>query len=181
MSSSSRFFVSGTQRKTNSRLISAKAAYSPYAKLRPMLDSAGKVAETAQFAAHCAAAATASAEARIRLGNISPSSTQTSGPQVVPKNITKAFAATSATVDHGSGRVMESAPGAISPKENASAIRPRETVMPAEPTSSISRRPTLSTSRIAMIVATMFITEVIVLVSSAWDSSKPTDCHSVVE
>ena len=32
-----------------------------------------------------------------------------------------------------------------------------------------------------MIVATMFITEVMVEVSRAWDSSKPTDCHSVVE
>ncbi len=60
-------------------------------------------------------------------------------------------------------------------------MSPSDTVMPAEPTSSMMRRPTLSTSRIAMTVATMFITEVMVEVSSACDSSKPTDCQSVVE
>jgi len=43
------------------------------------------------------------------------------------------------------------------------------------------RRPTLSTSRIAMIVTTMFVTDVMTEVSRALDSSNPTDCHSVVE
>src|SRR5699024_2967258 len=146
-----------------------------------MVDRVGKVAETAQFVTHCAAAATASADARIRLGKISPSSTHTSGPHVVPKNITKALAEIRAIVDHGSGSVTASLPAATSPKEKARAIIPREMVMPAEPTSSMIRRPTRYTSRIAMIVATMFITEVKVLVSRACDSSKPTDCHSVVE
>src|SRR5699024_6413387 len=98
-----------------------------------MFDRAGKDAETAQFAPHCAAAATARAEARILLGNISPSSTHTSGPQVVPKNITKAFAEIRATVDHGSGSAIVSVPGATSPKEKASAISPSDTVIPAEP------------------------------------------------
>ena len=60
---------------------------------------------TAKFAIHCAAAATPSALARIRFGNISPSSTQTSGPQVAPKQITNRFAPTSATMPHGFGRL----------------------------------------------------------------------------
>src|SRR5699024_8350896 len=103
-----------------------------------MSDRVGKEVETAQVAAHCAAAATARAEARIRLGKISPSSTHTSAAHVVPKNITKAFAAIRAIVDQGSGREIPSAPAVTSPKEKASAITPRDTVMPAEPTSSIT-------------------------------------------
>lgn len=60
-------------------------------------------------------------------------------------------------------------------------MRPRVTVIPTEPTSSMIRRPILSTSRIATIVTTMFVTEVMTEVSNALDSSKPTDCQSVVE
>ena len=96
---------------------------------------------------------------------------------------TKAFAPISAMVDHGASRRRRRShrPAVTCAKENASAIRPSEIVIPVEPTSSMTWRPTRSTSRIAMIVATMFMTEVIMEVSSAWDSSKPTDCHSVVE
>ena len=140
----------------------------------------GNVVETVKFAAHCAAAATASAPARMRFGNISPSSTQTSGPQVAPKNTTKAFAATSATVDHGCGRDTDSAPP-VCAKEKASAIRPRLTVMPAEPAISMGRRPTRSTRAIAMRVTAMFVTEVITVTVRASDSPKPTERHRVVE
>ncbi len=42
----------------------------------------------AKFASHCAAAATARPAARILLGNISPSSTQTTGPHVAPNEMT---------------------------------------------------------------------------------------------
>jgi len=42
----------------------------------------------AKLATHCAAAATASAIARMLLGNISPSNTQTIGPQLKPKHTT---------------------------------------------------------------------------------------------
>jgi hypothetical protein len=44
--------------------------------------------DTAKLASHCAAAAMASAAARIWLLNISPSSTQTTGPQETPKKTT---------------------------------------------------------------------------------------------
>ena len=49
---------------------------------------------------HCAAAATPSARARIEFGKISPSNTQTSGPQLAPKKTTNRFAATSAIGPH---------------------------------------------------------------------------------
>ncbi len=67
------------------------------------------------------------------------------------------------------------------PNEKASAMSPRVTVMPTEPTSSMIRRPIRSTSRIATIVTTMLVTEVMTEVRRALDSSNPTDCHSVVE
>ena len=60
---------------------------------------------TRKFAIHCAAAATPSAFPRILVGKISPSSTQTSGPQDAPKNTTNAFAATRAIGPHGFGRL----------------------------------------------------------------------------
>ena len=47
-----------------------------------MFASTGNVVVIAKFASHCAAAATARAAARILFGNISPSSTHTTGPQV---------------------------------------------------------------------------------------------------
>ena len=50
------------------------------------------------MAIHCADAATESAIARMRLGNISPSSTHTTGPHEKPKKMTKRFAAMSASV-----------------------------------------------------------------------------------
>src|SRR3569832_2344236 len=46
-----------------------------------------------KLTAHWAAATTASAAARMRLGNISPSSTHTTGPQLTPKNTLAAMKA----------------------------------------------------------------------------------------
>src|SRR5690606_17039078 len=145
---------------------------------------AGNVVEMKKFDNHCAAAATASAQARIEFGNISPSSTHTNGPQLTPKAMTKTFAHTSAIVDQGAASSAVELPSSavtIVALANATAIRPSETTMPAEPASSIGRRPTRSTSRIATIVTTMFVTEVITVIVSASDSSKPTERHSVVE
>src|SRR5947209_19541371 len=70
----------------------------PYARPSPAFLSEGKLVEIAQFASHWAEAAIASAEARSRLGNLSPSITQTTGPHDIPKKNTNAFAAISATV-----------------------------------------------------------------------------------
>ena len=56
----------------------------------------GKLTVITQLATHWPAAASDNAAARIRLGNISPSSTQTTGPQDIPNETTKRFAARSA-------------------------------------------------------------------------------------
>ena len=64
----------------------------------------------AQLAIHWAAAATARADARMRLGNISPSSTHTTGPHVAPKNTTKArtpAAALRAEADNVIGQIND--------------------------------------------------------------------------
>ena len=66
--------------------------------------SGGKLTVTIQFATHWPPAASDSAAARIRFGNISPSSTQTTGPQDMPNATTNRFAAISATVG---GRAAE--------------------------------------------------------------------------
>src|SRR6476469_8146453 len=60
--------------------------------------SVGKLTVTIQLATHWPPAASDSAAARIRFGNISPSSTQTTGPQDMPNATTNRFAAISATV-----------------------------------------------------------------------------------
>src|SRR6476620_5398481 len=58
--------------------------------------SVGKLTVTTQLATHCAPAASDSAMARIRFGNISPSSTQTTGPHEMPNATTNRLAAISA-------------------------------------------------------------------------------------
>ena len=60
--------------------------------------SVGKLTVMIQFATHWPPAASDSAAARIRFGNISPSSTQTTGPQDMPNATTNRLAAISATV-----------------------------------------------------------------------------------
>src|SRR5690625_355943 len=132
-----------------------------------------------KFATQFAAEATDTAVARILFGNISPSITHMIGPHVAPKETTKRFAATSATVAHGWGRETSSpVPWAW---EKATAMVASVTAMPAEPAMSSGRRPTLSTRRIATMVTRTLVTEVMTEVVSAWLSSKPTERHSVVE
>ena len=58
----------------------------------------GKVMVMAKLAIHCALAATARAAPRIRLLNISPNNTHTTGPQLKPKNTTNKLAIISANV-----------------------------------------------------------------------------------
>src|SRR6478736_3601219 len=100
-----------------------------------MSASTGNVVEIAKFATHCAAAATASALARMRLGNISPSSTQTTGPHDAPKNTTNALAAMSATVAQAPSSEAVDVPSeavVIVACVNATAIMPSETNMPVD-------------------------------------------------
>src|SRR5882757_790119 len=143
-----------------------------------MLASGGNVTEMMKLAIHCAAAATASATARILLLNISPSITQTTGPQEQPKNTTNRLNATTAIGPAPPRCGSPSTTGAV-PKMIASVSR--QTNWPAAPTSSSGLRPIRSTSAMAMIVVRMLVTEVITPVSSASCSVNPTDCQSTVE
>src|SRR5690625_1911569 len=113
------------------------------------------------------------------LGNISPSITQTVGPQLMPKPMTKRLAATRAIGPQDPGSTGTSL--MMSAWAKANAIVPRDTVMIAEPISSRRRRPTLSISMIAIIVAAMLVTAVITEMRNESDSWKPTACHNVVE
>ena len=141
--------------------------------------SGGNEIVTRKFAIHCAAAAMPRARARIRVGKISPSSTQTTGPQDAPKLTTKTLAATRATGPHAPG--SDGAPLTMFAWLNEIAITASEIVIPAEPKSRIGRRPTRSTSAIAMKVTTMFVTAVMTEIVNESFSWKPTDFQRVVE
>src|SRR3954470_4511456 len=152
----------------------------PYAKPSPAFLSEGKLVEIAQLAIHCAEAATARPDARIWFGNFSPSITQTTGPQDIPKKNTNALAATSATgpaAPCSTGWPL--APVAAVPK--IAAITPSVTVIPAEPTSSSGLRPTLSISAIATSVVMMLTALVITVITSELLSLNPTACHRTLE
>src|SRR3954453_15221154 len=152
----------------------------PYAKPSPASLSEGKLVEIAQLAIHWADAATPRADARIWLGNFSPSITHTTGPHDIPKKNTNAFAATSATGPAAPWRTgWPLAPVAAVPK--ITAITPSVTVIPAEPTSSSGLRPTLSISAIATSVVTMLTALVITVIASELLSLNPTACHRTLE
>ena len=111
-----------------------------------------------------AAVAMAIAMARIRFGNISPSSTHITGPQDAPKNTTNRFAAIRVDTPQKPDSCGVSTPLASGTNvawAKPSAITPRVRNMPAEPVSSSRRRPTRSTSRMATTVTTTLVTEVI--------------------
>ena len=132
-----------------------------------------------QFAVHWPAAARPSAAARMRLGNISPSSTHTTGPQDIPNDTTNRFAAISATGPATSPSWgWPSTSGAV-PK--ITAMVPSVTAIPVEPTRSSGLRPTLSISAIAISVVAMLVTEVITVIVNDELSSKPTACHRTFE
>src|SRR3954466_6314471 len=152
----------------------------PYAKPSPAFLSEGKLVEIAQLAIHWADAATARAEARIWLGNVSPSMTHTTGPHDIPKKNTNAFAARSATGPAAPCRTgWPLAPVAAVPK--IAAITPSVTVIPAEPTSSNGFRPTLSINAIARSVVTMLTALVITVIASELLSLNPTACQRTLE
>ena len=96
----------------------------------------------------------------MRLGNISPSSTQTTGPHDMPNATTNRFAAISAMMPVPSGRLgMPSAPSVALAKmtDMVSSV----TAMPVDPMSSSGLRPILSISAMAISVVSTLITEVI--------------------
>src|SRR5674476_1231987 len=104
----------------------------PYVSPRPMALSFGNDTETAKLASHCAAAASARALALMRLLNISPSITQTTGPQLTPKKTTYRLAATNATMPRFPGRVGLPATTCACWKQKA--IVARVSKSPEEPT-----------------------------------------------
>src|SRR4051795_5345651 len=98
-----------------------------------MADSGGNVVVMTKLVIHCAAADTDSAAPRILLGNISPSSTQTTGPHVAPNDTTNRFAPTRATPLHGlpsCGVLVPSSATVMTAWVKASVIAPSATTMP---------------------------------------------------
>ncbi|PSK42770.1 hypothetical protein B0E38_07913 [Streptomyces sp. 111WW2] len=110
----------------------------------------------AQLAIHCAEAATPSAAARIRLGNISPRKTHTTTPHDRAKKRTKTWAAIRATQPWVAG----SFPSTRS-KEKAQASSASPITMPTEPIRASGLRPTRSTKIIAITVPTMLMIDVV--------------------
>src|SRR6185437_4340340 len=179
MSSSSTPRVSRTNFSTNSSEIAANAAYTPYESGRLNCAITGKLLVIAKFASHWAAAATASAIARMRLGNISPSNTHTTGPQLTPKKITQRLAATSATGPQAPGR-FNAVPLPVAWAKHT-AITANVTSIPDEPITSSALRPIRSISPIATSVTSTFTIEVMTVSMNELDSLNPTEFHKVVE
>ena len=144
-----------------------------------MLRSSGKVTVMAQLATHWPAAASPSAAARMRLGNISPSSTHTTGPHDMPNATTNRLAATRAT---GPSMPLScGTPFTCGAVPKMTAMVASVSVIPAEPMSSRGLRPILSISMIAITVVRMFTTEVMTVMRNDELSSKPTASHSTFE
>src|SRR3954466_10084911 len=152
----------------------------PYANPSPAFLSEGKLVEIAQLAIHCADAATARADARIWLGNFSPSITHTTGPHDIPKKNTNALAATSATGPAAPCRTGWPL-ASVAAFPNIAAITPSVTVIPAERPSSSGLGPTLAISAIATSVVTMLTTLVMTVIASELPSLNPTACHRTLE
>src|SRR6476469_10938951 len=142
--------------------------------------SVGKLTVTIQLATQWAPAANDSAAARIRFGNISPSSTQTTGPQDMPKATTNRLAAIRATVGDAEPRMAVSSKGvALSTSAwvhasvtwvhelavpKMTAIVARVTVIPADPMISNGFRPIRSIVAIAIkVVRMLMVAEITVM------------------
>src|SRR5262249_30366418 len=135
-----------------------------------------KVTVTAKFATQLVAPETASAAPRIRLGNISPSSTHITGPQEIAKATTYRLAATRPVTAAAWPRI--GCP--LGPTPAVAKTTPttaRVTAMPAEPASSSGLRPARSMSAIAGIVARMLTRPVRRLIRRAHCSVAPADFH----
>ena len=130
-------------------------------------------------ASQFAAAHTDSATPRIRLGNISPSSTHTTGPHDTANATTNRFAPISVTGPHTPS--SWGAPSTMRAVEKPMLTITRLTNMPTEPVSSSLRRPTRSMRTIATTVAATLMKELSTDSPNAADSSKPTDSHNEVE
>ena len=131
----------------------------------------GKLTVTSQFATQFVMVPTASAAARMRGGNISPSSTHSTTPHEAAKNSTNALAEISATTPQLGGSTASSPTTCA--KLNAQPVTASEIAMPMEPMTSSGFRPILSTSAMAMNVPMMFTIEVNRLSSSELLSSMP--------
>src|SRR6476620_5430093 len=142
--------------------------------------SVGKLTVTTQLATHCAPAANDNAMARIRFGNISPSSTQTTGPHDIPKATTNRVAATRATSADAEPRMAVLRSGVLSAMFVASQLAvtavqadavPKMTAMvakviviPAEPMISSGFRPIRSMVAIAInVVRILIVAEITVM------------------
>src|ERR1700709_1967621 len=118
----------------------------------------------------------------MRFGKISPRSTQTSGPQVAPKQMTNRLAATSATGPQMPG--SDGLPFTCTDWAKASAITPSDTNIPIDPLSSSGRLPAFSTKKIATNVTATLTTEVTTEMVNDVPGlvvSKPTLAHNDVE
>src|ERR1700679_2529300 len=105
-----------------------------------------------QVASHCTPDANPSAADRMRLGNISPSSTHRTGPQETPNATTNRSAATSAitpAAPSSSGRPLTT-DALVETTVSVASIN----AIPADPASNSGRRPSLSISAIATNVIT---------------------------
>jgi hypothetical protein len=92
----------------------------------------GKLTVISQFATHWPPAASESAAARIRLGNISPSRTHTTGPHDIPNAVTNVLAASSAKIPAAPVSTgSPEGPTAAVPKTTASAEGHRPGAQPA--------------------------------------------------
>src|SRR6478672_4973591 len=159
--------------------------------------SVGKLTVTIQLATHWPPAARDSAAARIRFGNISPSSTQTTGPQDMPNATTNRLAAISAMVPDALPKTAVVKSGVLSamfcwvhrlltvvhaealPKMMA--MVPRVIVIPIDPMISNGFRPIRSIVAIAISVVNTLMVAPISEMMNDWLSSNPTACQSTFE
>src|SRR5271165_965553 len=100
-----------------------------------------------QLAIHCTPDANPSAADRMRLGNISPSSTHRTGPHETAYAITNTSAATSAITPEATSR--SGRPWTVDAPVKTTVMVASINAIPADPASNSGLRPTLSISAIA--------------------------------
>src|ERR1700722_9291832 len=141
--------------------------------LRPTVDSSpGKVVVTMNAVTHCVPALNARAGALMRLGNISPSSTHTTGPQDTPKAKINRCSAT--RVIWASADVMTNTPCELWALNTNTAVKISSVVLiTADPPRSRARRPILSTSTIETKVETTSTAPSVTLMINPCSSLNP--------
>src|ERR1700722_14565168 len=145
--------------------------------LSPTLESSpGNVVVTMNAVTHWVPAPRARAGALIRLGNISPSSTQTTGPHDTPKAKMNKCSAT--RVICASAEVMTNTPCELWALNTNTAVRMiRVELMTADPPSSNGRLPIRSTSTMETNVDTTSTAPSVTLISSPLCSVNPAAAH----